>query len=198
MYPTISNTTKEDIPLKLEEIARLHDQIISCNLPGGEVDEDLRKRIETFQVHSDTFTCFKKKKTITIRKDEGHGISRPPLNAVDLIAVPLCRFGFPKFPMDETVALMAFSKDEDKELVARGKKDFSKIRKFLLRHTYCPPGTKKEDQPAYKKLTSLSFREFLIQVGMFEGCLEGQEGEDMARKRYKSALRASIRGIRDR
>lgn len=195
MLPTISNTPKEEIPDKLLEIARVHDQIISCNLPGEEVDEEVRRRIEKYQVHFDSFTCFKKKKTITIKKNEGHGISKPPPNAVDLIAVQICRFGFPRFPMDKTVALMGFSKGEDKELVTRGKKDYTNIRKFLLRQTYCPPGAKREDQPGYQKLVSMTFPEFLNQIGMFEG-LEGSSEEVMAkaRSRYENALRASIRG----
>ena len=53
MLPTISNTPKEQIPDKLLEIARVHDQIISCNLPGEEVDEEVRRRIENYQVHFD-------------------------------------------------------------------------------------------------------------------------------------------------
>ena len=195
MLPTISNTPKDQIPDKLLEIARVHDQIISCNLPGEELDEEVRRRIEKYQVHFDSFTCFKKKKTITIKKNEGHGISKPPPDAVDLIAVPICRFGFPKFPMDKTVALMGYAKDEDKEIVTRGKKDLSNIRKFLLRQTYCPPGAKREDQPGYQKLANLTFPEFLNQIGMFEG-LEGEEEEVLAkaRRRYENAVRASIRG----
>ena len=194
-FPSISNTKPEDIPEKLLHIAKLHDQIIACNMPGEDMDPELRSRIEKFQVHSDSFTCFKKKKRITIKKNEGHGISKPPPNAIDLIAINICRFGFPKFPMDKTVALMAYSKNEDKDVIAQGKKDFSMIRKFLLRQTYCPPGAKKEDQEGYKKLVSLSFREFLIQVGMFEGLdIEEEDAMEKARTRYLNALRASIRG----
>ena len=159
------------------------------------MDEDLKQKILKYQCHNCTFTCHKKKKTLTIEQKEGHGISEVLPDATALIALPLCRFDFPKCPSDITVCLTSFRKDEDPDVISHAKKDFKNIRKYLLRQTYCPPGAKREDQPAYKKLQQQSFREFLEAVGMFEG-LDPVFGDTMkqARERYHKALRVSIKG----
>ena len=54
----------------------------------------------------------------------------------------------------------------------------------------------REDQPNYKKLIAMSFKDYLKCVGMFDGIKDGSEEEQMvkAKARYHWALRASIRG----
>ena len=194
-FPSIANCSEEEIPKITKEIEQIHSKIISCQLDEGEVDEDLEQKILKYQSHNCTFTCHKKKKTITIKKEEGYGISQVPSDATDLIAIPLCRFDFPKNPSDVTVCLTSFRKDEDPEVISRAKKDFQKIRKYLLRQTYCPNGAKREDQPGYKRLQQQTFKEFLEVVGMFEGLDSAVEGSmKQARARYHNALRVSIKG----
>ena len=195
-YPNLLNTRKEDIPQKLVEIAEYHDKIIKANL-DDEVDEALRLNLERFQMHNCTFTCAKKGKTITIQKEEGWGSDTPvPADATALVGVPICRFGFAKNPMDETVALLGFSEDEDEEIVKQAKKDYLQIRKYLLRQCYTPKGSKREEQPSYIALQNLNFKTFLEKVGMFQGINEGSEEERLnkARSRYHTALRAGIKG----
>ena len=194
-FPSIANCSEEEIPKMRSEIEKIHSKIISCQLEEGEVDEDLEQQILKYQCHNCTFTCHKKKKTMTIKKEEGYGNSQVPSDATDLIALPLCRFDFPKNPSDVTVCLTSFRKGEDQEVISRAKKDFLKIRKYLLRQTYCPNGAKREDQPGYKKLQHQTFKEFLLVVGMFEGLdPTGEDSMKQARERYHNSLRVSIKG----
>ena len=195
-YPNLLDTRKEDIPQKLLQIAKCHDKIISANI-DEELDEVVRLNIERFQLHSCSFTCEKKRKTITIKKEEGWGADVPvPSDATALVAIPLCRFGFAKPPMDETVALLGFSTEEDEETVKQAKKDYLQIRKYLLRQCYTPKGSKREEQSSYIALKNLDFKTFLKKIGMFEGVNEATEEEEMskARMRYHTALRAGIKG----
>ena len=195
-YPNLMNTKKEDIPQKLVQIAEYHDKIIKANI-DDEVDEALRLNLERFQMHNCTFTCAKKGKTITIQKEEGWGADTTvPADATALVGVPICRFGFAKNPMDETVALLGFSEDEDEEIVKQAKKDYLQIRKYLLRQCYTPKGSKREEQPNYIALQNLDFKTFLEKVGMFQGINEGSEEERLnkARSRYLTSLKSSIKG----
>ena len=161
-----------------------------------DLDQSLKDMVERYQTHGCTFSCHKKKKKLTIRKDEGWGVGvKPPKNSEELV-VPVCRFGFARPPSDETIALLGFSEDEDETTVLSSKKDYLGIRKFLLRSTYTPKGEKREDQPLYQQLIALSFKEFLQKVGMYQDIHEGSEEEQLlkAKSRYHSALRAGIKG----
>ena len=84
-----------------------------------------------------TFTCAKKKKTLTIKDYEGHGRFSGLIKGPELANVPVCRFRFPRFPMDETKLILGISKDEDEAIVKERKQDLNKITKFLIRQTHC-------------------------------------------------------------
>ena len=193
-YPNLHNA--DDIPQRLLQIAEYHDRMIKVNI-NDEVDDVLKLNLERFQVHNCTFTCAKKRKNVTVQAGEGWGadISAPD-NATALVAVPICRFGFPRNPMDETVALLGFKEDDDEEFVKQAKKDYLQIRKFLLRQTFVPKGEKRDEQTHFIALQDLEFEDFLRKVGMFKGINSGSEEEQMskARERYHTALRAGIKG----
>ena len=69
-----------------------------------------------------TFTCAKKKKTITIKNHEGYGRLSGSKKGPELVNIPICRFRFPRFPLDETKLIMGISKEEDEEVVKARKK----------------------------------------------------------------------------
>ena len=195
-YPNLLNADKDDIPQRLRQIAECHDRMIKVNI-NDEVDEVLKLNLERFQVHNCTFTCAKKRRTVTVQVEEGWGADiSVPDDAKALVGVPICRFGFPKNPMDQTVALLGFKEDDDEELVKKAKKDYLQIRKFLLRQTFVPKGEKRDEQAAYNDLQDLEFDDFLRKVGMYKGLYSESEGEQMskARARYHTALRAGIKG----
>ena len=107
----------------------------------------LRDKIEKFQCHNHTFTCEKKKKSMTIKSNEGHGRLDNMINGPDLINIPVCRFRFPKFPLDETKLVFGIPKDTDKDKIKRQKDDLSKVMKYLIRQTY----TERKIQDSVKK-----------------------------------------------
>ena len=49
-----------------------------------------------------------------------------------MVSVPICRFKFPKFPIDETCLVKALPKDTDEKLIKERKADYSKLIKFLI------------------------------------------------------------------
>ena len=190
------DTNEDDLPQRLKQIAKCHDRMIKAEI-DEEVDEVLRANLEQFQAHNCTFTCAKKRKTLTIEVDEGWGSDMPvPAGAKALVQVPICRFGFPRNPIDQTTALPAFKEDDDEEMVKEAKKDYLRIRKFLLRQTFVPKGENRADQSYYIALQNLEFPQFLRKVGMFEGIDSECDDEQMekARARYLTALRAGIKG----
>jgi hypothetical protein len=85
--------------------------------------------------------------------------------------------------------------DEKSKLTRRN--DLKKIKKFLIRQSFSET-SKHEETEEFQKLKSLSFLEFLFEVGMFvkEKKLEGySEHEKMnAYNRYLDALSASVKG----
>ena len=50
--------------------------------------------------------------------------------------IHLCRFKFPKFPIDQTKLVFGIPKDTDKNIIIERKKDLNNILKFLIRQTY--------------------------------------------------------------
>ena len=153
----------------------------------------IRERVEKFNQHSCTFTCHKKKKYIIIQEDEGHGRFDKRMNGPKL-ECQKCRFNVPFFPLDETTFLQGITKDFPEEEVKKRKEDLRKIRKFLLRQT----NGRQENSASWAKFKSLSFREFLHEVGMFETekdpKLYTESEKQIAKARYINALTASIRG----
>ena len=70
------------------------------------------------------FTCTKKKKSININAAEGHGRLDGHKIGPELRTIPLCRFNFPKFPMDKTRLILGMSKELDKEEISKKNKRF--------------------------------------------------------------------------
>ena len=129
--------------------------------------QTIRERVESYNKHSCSFTCHKKKKIIRINKNEGHG----RLDNTDQVEggemeIPSCRFGIPFFPMDVTTFLEGRTKaniPEDEDLRKKeeqehieSKKDFKKIKKFLLRQSY----GHKENSESWNNLKQLDFDTF--------------------------------------
>ena len=48
---------------------------------------------------------------MTINENEGHGRLDGKINGPPLINIPVCRFRFPKFHMDETKLIKGITKD---------------------------------------------------------------------------------------
>ena len=156
----------------------------------------LKEKVQQFQSHSHTFSCRKKRKVITIREFEGHGRLDGISHGAALVRVPICRYKFPKFPLDETKLIKGIPKDADEDQVKEMKGDLSKIIKYLIRQTYT--NKKLEDLQSWKNLRSLDFYEFLYEVGMFkkQTFFEYLTEEDKkeAKKRYLNAIAVSIQG----
>ena len=53
---------------------------------------DLKDKVDKYQCHKHTFTCEKKKKTITINENEGHGRLDGSIKGPELKNISLCRF----------------------------------------------------------------------------------------------------------
>jgi len=121
-------TSPDDISCEEHENElELHPQCSQC--------DDLFDRVSKYQSHSHTFTCEKKRKTMTIKENEGHGRLDGIISKEVLENLSICRFSYPKFPMDKTTVIMGISKDEDENIVKERKNDLKKITKFLIRQT---------------------------------------------------------------
>ena len=121
--------------------------------------------VEKFQKHRHSFSCNKKNRFMHVQPDEGHGKNDGHMYGAALKHIPVCRHSFPKFPMEKTMFLVAPPKDLEEKEVIRRKADLKKIKKFLTRQTYSE--TDVDQSESWKKLKSMSFLEFLQEVGMF-------------------------------
>ena len=153
--------------------------------------QDVQNCVEQFQSHSCRFTCFKKKKFQWISPREGHGRLDGVKNSTELL-VPVCRFKFPKNVCDQSVFLHIFPNDYPKDQLKKAKEDYTKIRKYLLRITQ---EMGEMDAEKVEQFKSLTFFEFLYEVGMFE---DGESQSDTvsqqkAKERYLTALRCEIK-----
>ena len=153
--------------------------------------QDVKNCVEQFQTHSCRFTCFKRKKFLTILPSEGHGRLDGTAYSTSL-QVPVCRFKFPKYVCDESIFLHIFPADYPKELLKKAKDDNMKIRKYLMRFSH---EMKDMDPVKVEQFRSFSFYEFLHHVGMFQ---EGQQTSNpkfqkQAKERYLTALRCDIK-----
>ena len=159
--------------------------------------QNLQQLVEKFQTHKHTFTCQKKNKTITVRSHEGHGKNDDILEGPTIRNYVHCRFNFPQFPLNKTTFILGMSKTLDPEIISNRKKDLQKINKFLIRNTYSED-PKAGDSLAFQRLKSLSFIQFLYEVGMFEGNKDfdehSEEEKQRAYDRYIHALSASVKG----
>ena len=96
----------------------------------------LKELAKKFQTHNHTFTCKKKKKSLTIRGNEGHGRLDGKIEGNKISNYLECRFNFPQYPLNRTVFIPGMSKDLTDEEVKQRKADLKKIKKFLIRQTY--------------------------------------------------------------
>ena len=150
----------------------------------------LKEDVVKFQSHRHKFTCHKKKRKIVITEDQGHGRHDGKKKGVPL-ELKVCRFNFPRNPMDKTQFIRGFSKDMDQKFVNKARVDYEKIRKFLLRLTSVPDY---ENTKEWAFFINLSFYEFLFEVGMFDtiNWRSDAEAQQRARDRYLTALRLIV------
>ena len=201
--------SKEDLEIRKEEICKLSKCLIFGSLDDAkcrlhrqkdkeftEVCSDcelIKERVKMFNTHGCTFSCKKKKRTLVIGENEGHGRLDGKISRESILSI-LCRYNFPHNPIDENLFLLGIPKDLPEEKLAQRKKDYKKISKYLIRQTY----SENTDCEARAKLEKMSFNEFLVDVGMlkedkpFDRCSEQEIKE--ARQRYLDALSVSIRG----
>ena len=135
-------------------------------------------------------------KTLTIKEGEGHGRLDGKVKGLLLSNLSICRFRFPKFPLDETTVIKGVSKDTDEKLIKTRKEDLSKVIKYLIRQTHTEKNL--DDHEGWKKLQGLSFWRFLYEAGMFRGnkALEDftETEQQEAKLRYLDAISVSVQG----
>ena len=167
--------TKKENP---EEIKNCND----CN--------ELKAKVDKYQNHYHTFTCDKKKRSMTINGNEGHGRLDGLINKEALTNITVCRFNFPKFPLDETKLVLGISKDTEESTIKARKQDLNKITKYLIRQTYTEK--KLNESESWKKLKTFDFWEFLYESGMFSGtqmfCDYTETEKQEAKIRYLNAI----------
>ena len=104
--------------------------------------------------------------------------------------MPLCRFNFPQFPLDQTTLIVGISKETDEAVVRNRKLDLRKIKTFLIRQS--------SQSESFLILKNMSFIQFLHYAGMFEQHKSvneySEEEKSLARTRYLNALSSSIVG----
>ena len=81
----------------------------------------LQEKVKKYQKHHHTHTCAKKRKHITIKENEGHGRFDGLKKDMKLANISVCRFKFPKFPLNETKVIRGIDKDASKILLNKGK-----------------------------------------------------------------------------
>ena len=112
--------------------------------------------VEKYQSHKHTFSCRKKGRIVRILEAEGHGRLDNKKQG-DELQVQVCRLRHPKYPIDKTEFVRAFPQDVDENELKTAKRDYRKIRKYLLRLTHGEDFKESEDWKNFKKL---SFNEF--------------------------------------
>ena len=98
----------------------------------------------------------------------------------ELKDIPICRFRFPKFPLDKTKLVFGIPKDTDEDKIKRQKDDLNKVVKYLIRQTYAERNVK--DSENWRQFKKLSFWEFLYEAGMFSTDKKFQECTEDDRK----------------
>ena len=188
----LTSTSSEDISCMRHKF-QADDQIVKSECAECKL---LKEKIEKYQSHNHTFTCAKKMRTLTIQESEGHGRLDGRVKGSKLSNVPICRFRFPKFPLDETKLIQGISKDIDDQIIKARKDDLNKIVKFLIRQTFTDK--KLDDLPSWKHLQELDFWQFLHEAGMFKedkSLAEYTESEKQnAKTRYLEAISVSVQG----
>ena len=203
--PNLTNDNQKSIEQRIEEaneeLIICSEEAATCPIHSEEESFDdceeceiLKEYVRTFQTHSCTFTCLKKKKIIRVSETEGRGKNDQEL-AEDLI-IPVCRFKFPKFLLDKTSFLYPISKDdEDDKEIGKMKFDLLHIKKYLARQTYYVKC--KENEESWMKFKHMSFWQFLYELGMFDNIPSNYNNikrRKIAKERYVNALRMDIKG----
>ena len=97
--------------------------------------------------------------------------------------------------MHKTTLILGIPKDLSKEEVSRRKSDLKQIRKFLIRQSYSECN---EESEHFKNLKTLSFIEFLFEVGMFGNTSRiekiSEKDKKLGYERYINALSVAVRG----
>ena len=185
---------------KIAEFAKscMHGSVADMSCPAHPTSvsdcvacKELQITVRRYQTHSHKQTCMKKNKIIRINAEEGHGINDGKIED-NILMIPTCRFSFPKNPIDDTEFLLPFPDDYDLTEFKKAKRDYFRIRKYLLRLTHSDEF--REDE-RWKNFEAMSFNEFLFNVGMFES---GKDIHDntafqTARSRYLTALRCEVK-----
>ena len=195
--------TEEEMQRLKGEIEDINSDLISASLSEAKCSEhtledpqscseceSVRNLVSTFQTHHCTFTCKKRKKFIKIYGSQGLGLNE---DASDDILTHVCRFHFPRFPVDRNILLSPISKSEDAKTRQRMKKDYEHIRAYLIRKTHFFES--KEQEHVWNKFKKMTFEEFLQDLGMFEDIPAEKtetERKEIGRIRYLNALRVSI------
>ena len=175
-----------------------------CSLHKVELQPDqdcekcsnFQKLVKDFQTHKHTFSCQKKNKLINIKKEEGHGRYDGHIEGPKISNYVHCRFNFPQFPMNRTTFIPGIPKSLDESALLERKKDLLKIKKYIIRQTYSENPSQESEN--FKYLKTLSFAQFLYEVGMFDvdRKLEKYSIKEKVKayERYINALSASIKG----
>ena len=157
---------------------------------------ELKEKVKKYQSHRHTFTCEKKVRSITIKGNEGFGRLDGIKDGPALSNITVCRFKFPKFPLDETKLVLGIPKDADDSILKVRKNDLNKITKYLIRQTYTDQDI--NELESWKQLQKMDFWKFLYEVGMFsrEKMFSDLDDEDkaQAKERYLNAISASVQG----
>ena len=158
---SLISTSSDDLTCEIHKTCQKNNEEIEL----CEICHRLKEKAEKYQSHYHTFTCEKKKKIMSIKPDEGHGRLNGQIKGSELSNISVCRFRFPRFPLDETKLILGISKDANPNLIKERRSDLSKITKYLIRQTHTEkPYTESE---SCKKLKRLHFWKFLYEVGMF-------------------------------
>jgi hypothetical protein len=82
------STSSDDVACEKHESPVVQDgDQLHCDECGN-----LREKFNKYQNHKHTFTCAKKKKTISIKETEGHGRLSGFIKGPELNNIPVCRF----------------------------------------------------------------------------------------------------------
>ena len=152
------------------------DSVIKGQKESSE-DATIRELAETLQNHNHTFTCYKKKRMVTIPEKEGHG----RLDGVKVgpcLKVPVCRFLFPRPPLRESCLIEPPNDDTHPDTVKQWKEFWTKTRLYMLRQAFQEyPGQVTDER---RHFLILSFEEFLDELGLTE-------------EQYKNGLRIMVK-----
>ena len=139
---------------------------------------DLQEKASLFQEHHHTFTCRKRSgkkcKAIRVRKEEGYGVGQKEDGSE--IFLPSCRFGFPRYPIENTVILTPIMDNEEKT----HSKNLLRIKKYLIRQNYLDTALKNPES-RIQRFKKLSFQQMLSDLGL-------------SKEEYLNALQIDIQG----